>query len=396
MMYEQRGVVILGCGLSGMLTALRFAQMNISTTIIEHRKIDDKDFTHDIRTTALTPSSARFLDEIKMWADIETSLGIMSHVHVMDNKSPEMIHFEDKESVILGYIAENTILKKKLLEKVLNNELIKIIDDVEYSRVKSYEDHSIIYFDNRENIKAELIIVCDGHHSKVREYYFSNKINKSYNQIALTFKVFHEFKHKNTAIEHFMPSGPLAILPLQDENYSSIIWTLKAPDAKLLQNLAVCEIESILEDICASTLGYIKIDSPIAAFPLKAKLAYKYFYNKIVLVADSAHIIHPLSGQGLNQGIKDIDNLVDLISNNIISNNILLEYQKSRKSDNFHMYLITDYLNLIFSNDVRILWYLRRLGIKALNKISIIKYFMLQYAMGKRLDISCISTSLER
>lgn len=380
-----KNIVILGCGFSGMLTALAFAKQNIKVTILESKSVTSEDFCSDIRTTALTPESIKFLDNINIWQEIEQQVGKMLDVYVVDNKAAEMLNLKDsKENKPLGYIVNNSDFKRALLQKVQENPLIEIIDQFDYKKITSLNNQTAIEYGNNKTIKSDLLIVCNGHNSLVRSYYFSNKIEKSYKQIALTFNIKHSENHENCAMEHFMPEGPFAVLPLKSQNHSSIIWTVPEEKAPLLLNLPTEEIEFLLNKNCGTSLGVVKIDSKISAFPLKARVTNKYFHNRIVLVADSAHIIHPLAGQGLNQGIKDIETLVKLISDNGTSEETLRLYQKERAEDNFIMYMITDNLNMIFSNHAKALWYFRLLGLDMIDNMPIVKNWLLQYAMGKR------------
>ncbi len=379
----KKGIVILGCGLSGMLTALAFASKNIKTTILEYQPITSSKLYTDIRTTALTPRSVSFLNNINIWHKMEELVSYMLDIYVVDNKASEMLWLKDvKRNAPLGYIVKNSDFKKILLEEIRNNLLIEIIDQFDYQKVESRNDCTIIHGKDQQIIQTDLLIVCDGFNSAVRAYYFSNEVEKTYNQTALTFNISHTKDHENCAIEHFMPSGPFAVLPLKDQYSSSIIWTVAEGQAPLLLNLPKAEIEYLINKNCGNSLGGVKIDSAISSFPLQARIVKKYFYNKIVLIADSAHIIHPLAGQGLNQGIKDIVTLSRVIYEKDINNETLVLYQKLRKDDNFAMYMITDNLNNIFSNHSQILWYLRRGGLKAIDNIPLVKEFILQYASG--------------
>ncbi len=381
----KKQIAILGCGLSGMLTALAFANKNIKTTIIEHQSISASNFCTDIRTTALTPASAKFLENINIWSEIENIASKMSEVYVVDNKAPEMLHFSNiKKNDPLGYIIKNHEFKEILLKKINSHPLIEVIDQFRYQKIDSNYDHSTIYFDNNKIINCRLLIVCDGRNSKVRQYYFFNKIEKEYKQTALTFNIRHQKNHENCAIEHFMPSGPFAILPLKDPNSSSVIWTVRDEQLSLLLSLANDEFEYLINNNAGKSLGSISVDSEVRYFPLKARITNKYFHNKIVLLADSAHIIHPLAGQGLNQGIKDIETLTQLVATMGDSEEMLQKYQKLRKSDNLAMYIITDKLNSIFSNHSKSLWCLRRLGLNIIDNIRPVKNLLIQYAMGQR------------
>lgn len=375
---KQINIAILGCGLSGMLTALSFAQKGIETTIFESKSIKSPEFFKDIRTTALTPYSKNFLSSIDIWKDLEEFVAEMQDVYVVDNKASEILDLQNDDDTVLGYVVKNSDFKKILLSKVTNNSLITLIDNNQYQEVISHNDYSIIKFDD-EQIKCNLLIICDGANSKVRSHYFANEIEKPY-QTALTFNIKHEKPHENCAMEHFLPLGPFALLPLKDQNSSSVIWSTSASQASLILDLPIEEVRFLTQRNAGNSLGKITIDSEMSSFPLKARMANRYFHNKMVLIADTAHTVHPLAGQGLNQGIKDIETLSIIVSNN----GTLQEYQKLRQDDNFIMYKLTDELNNIFSHYSKNLRCIRQIGFKAINNLKPIKNLITSYAMGKR------------
>ncbi|HJD55944.1 MAG TPA: 2-octaprenyl-6-methoxyphenyl hydroxylase [Rickettsia endosymbiont of Pyrocoelia pectoralis] len=375
---KQINKVILGCGLSGMLTALVFAKKGIETTIFESKSVNSPSFFSDIRTTALTPSSKEFLSSIDIWQELEEFAAGMKDVYVVDNKAAEILELKNDDDAVLGYVVKNNEFKKILLSKITDNPLITLIDNKEYQEVISHNDYSIIEFDNSQ-VKCDLIIVCDGVNSKVRSHYFANEIEKSY-QTALVFDIKHEKPHENCAMEHFLPLGPFALLPLKDQYASSVVWSTSAQQASLLMNLPIEEVRFLTQRNAGNSLGKITIDSEVKGFPLKARIANRYFHNKIVLIADTAHTVHPLAGQGLNQGVKDIESLISVIGNNLQ----LTEYQKSRQADNLIMYNLTNELNNIFSNHSKSFRFLRQIGFKAINNFKPLKNLITGYAMGER------------
>lgn len=374
---KQIDKVIVGCGLSGMLTALAFAKKGIETTIFESKSVKSLGFFNDIRTTAVTPYSKDFLSSIDIRQELEEFVSHMKDVYVVDNKAPEILELKNDSS--LGYVVQNNDFKKILLSKIINNPLITLVDNKEYQEVISHDEHSIIKFDDKTYVKCNLLIVCDGANSKVRSHYFANEIEKPY-QTALVFNIKHEKPHENCAMEHFLPLGPFALLPMKDQHSSSVIWSTSSDQAALIMQLPIEEVRFLTQRNAGNSLGKITIDSEVNGFPLKARIANRYFHNKIVLIADSAHVVHPLAGQGLNQGIKDIESLISVVSNNLP----LSEYQKSRQTDNFIMYKLTDELNNIFSNHSKSLRHLRQIGFKAINNFKPIKNLITSYAMGKR------------
>lgn len=382
---QKSEIVIAGCGLSGMITALSFAYYGIKTTIIEKQNINGESFFEDVRTTALTKSSVEFFKEINIHREIFNIAGPINHIYVADNKASEMICFAVEEGADpMGYIVENRLLKRRLLDLVSANKLIKIIDARSYTVKENNEESCILILADLTEIKANLLIPCEGYNSEVKKKYFSSIVNKLYPQYAITFLIKHEIEHEGTALEHFMPSGPFAILPLRDQNISSVVWTIKSEMKDALMKLSKEEFRYLVRKNCGNFLGKVELQSEVRAFELKACLTGRYFNKRIVLVADAAHIIHPLAGQGLNQGIKDIKSLLLNILEYKIDKKALLNYENARKKDNAAMLEITDNINRIFSLNSSFLHQSRQLAFASIEKILPLKNLLLEYAMGYR------------
>jgi 2-octaprenyl-6-methoxyphenol hydroxylase len=380
-------VTIAGCGLGGMISALALAKKNIPSTIIERRFSADKGFFADVRTTALTTATKLFFEEIDIWPSLKEFVGPINDIYVVDNKSPKMLHFasvELKGDEIMGHLIQNTDFKKVLYNLVQKHELITIIEGCSYKVEKNSPEGCSLLLNDTDTHNCDLLLVCDGRYSGTRQRFFSSNLEKSYDQSALTFLVKHEKPHEGTAVEHFMQTGPFAILPLKDPNMASIVWTIESDMQKLLENLPIDEFSEIVQDNFGEFLGKIQIQGDIAGFPLKAYEADRYFNKRIALIADTAHVIHPLAGQGLNQGIKDINCFVSLLIEYGISDDMLNQYQKLRKTDNSNMLEITDTINTVFSNKSKILQATRKVGFQAIEKIIPFKKLLIKYAMGRR------------
>ena len=370
-----------------MLTALSFAHLGISSTIIESKSTKDKAFFNDVRTTALTAYSVEILSRIGIWDKIKKIAGSINDIYVVDNKAPQMLHFNSSDiqpDKKMGYLVENTKFKKLLFELTSTCKLIKIIDQTEYNNIDNLNENCILTLNNQTEIPFDLLIVCDGRNSRAKQLFFSPYIEKDYKQDAITFITHHEKPHEGTAIEHFMPSGPFAILPLKSANHSSIVWTVSKEKSGALMSIAKEEFVHLVQQNFGQFLGEIKIQGEISVFPLKSYATKKYYNNKIVLVADTAHIIHPLAGQGLNQGIKDIETLTDLVSKYGACKQTFILYEKARLHDNLNMLAITDAINLVFSNDSKLFHCVRQVGFKAIEAFSPVKKMLVEYAMGKR------------
>lgn len=388
-MSSNNNIVILGCGLSGMITALSLAKYNIGNTIVEVQSTTNKKFFDDIRTTALNAASRNIFDKIGIWPELLELCGPINDIYVVDNKAPEMLHFliEDEDSSKnrkMGYLIENTKLKKCLYDLVKQNNLITVLDNIKYQEINNNSDYCEIKLSNNSQLACKLLIVCDGKNSGAKKLFFSNDIEADYKQQALTFIVGHERNHEGIAVEHFMPTGPFAILPLKDPYKSSIVWTVSESYASALLTIDPEEFTYLVQENFGSFLGKIEIQSKAGVFPLKAYTAKKYYNNSIALAADTAHVIHPLAGQGLNQGIKDIYCLTSLIAGNGINKDTLINYQKLRQNDNKNMLLITDVINSVFLSNSKIFHSTRQLGFKAIEKTPYLKGMLIKYAMGER------------
>lgn len=364
-------ITILGCGVTGMLMALRLAHEGIATTILER---SDMKWPRDRRTIALTGFSKNILYKIGLWDSLEPYIGEIKDVYVVDNKSPQMLHLLQGGGGAAGYMIENSSLKDVLLKAVRKNPLITLCIEVEHGNPYEYD----------------LLILCDGKSSKLRQEYFQDRVLKNYNQSAMTFLVRHAKPHEGTAVEHFMTQGPFASLPMRDPNESGIVWTEKTEVTGLYMKMDRMEFAYHLSKRFGDFLGELEIISEPQAFSLSARVVKNYYYDNMVVVGDSAHTIHPLAGQGLNQGIKDIDVLGEIIARNLlvglqVDEIALKEYENKRWLDNYRMYLVTDNLNRFFSNNLAIWRDVRKLGLGLLNKVPSLKNKLVGYtSAGER------------
>lgn len=380
-------IVIAGCGLAGMITALALANSNIAVTILEKRSIADPKFSADPRTTALNASSKEFFDKIRIWPEMERFFAPINDIYVVDNKSNDILHFASQvtsEKKVMGYMIKNDVFRKQILELTKAKKLITIIDQVDYSAISESDHVRIKLSDDKEDMIADLLIVCDSARSQIASQYFAKKIDKQYNQYALVFNVRHEKSHEHGAVEHFLPNGPFAILPLQDLHHSSIVWTIPMRLNEVLMSMNGEEFLYNVQQNFGQFLGKIEIIDEVGSYPLRAYVAKSMVHNRIVLAADSAHVIHPLAGQGLNQGIQDIENLIQKILIYGIDDQALRLYEKERLQDNMRMYRITDGFNMIFSNNSKLLFHFRQTAFKILEKFTPLKALFVAYAMGKR------------
>lgn len=394
----ERDIIILGCGISGMLTALGLAKNNINSTIIEKKSIKDLTNPDDPRTTALNDSSKHYMEKIDIWQTLQEHCQNINDIYVCQNMNDNMFHMTS-EGIELGRMIENNILRRSLFRLVKDNKHITLITDAEYKDLnlengyvqlnveKHSKDNNNQILSTKTPYKATLCIAADGKFSEARKSFFHNQFEKNYGQKALAFNIKHELNHEGGAIEHFLPRGPFATLPLKSGYESSIVWTEDDEFAAFLEKLSQERVEDQIYKLTGGALGKVKISTPIKSFPLSAHVVEKYHEKMLALIADSAHCIHPLAGQGINMGIGDVICLVDLITEHMslglkIDENMLVKYEQKRKRDNIIMFRVTDIINNIFTSKSKIINMLSSSGLSLLEQFPFIKNILINYAKG--------------
>lgn len=379
-------IIITGAGYSGLIMALALAHFSIPSTIIEHKKCQGS-FLQDPKTTSITASSQQFLDQINIWQKLAPLAGEVKDIYILDNKKPNILHLQNNAIGKFGFMIPNGDLKSSLLRIAKKNKLITILDETSYELLNCNDDGLVqIKLHNDKILTTELLIVAEGKNSTILAKYFPYAVNKDYKQTAFIFNVEHQKSHEGCAVEHFLPTGPFAILPLVSQNHSAVVWSVESELAIAYQTLSTEEFTFQVQKLFGEFLGKINIITPISAFNLSAQLREKYFHNNIVLIADTAHCVHPLAGQGLNQGIKDIAALADLLSKSydlgLTPNAAMLnKYEKIRKADNFKMFLATDFLDKVFSNNSRLMSIVRSAGFWTINNCQYLKRKIISYGV---------------
>ena len=388
-MLEQK-ITILGGGASGMIIALGLASKGIKSEILEKSNLDFAQFDLDIRNLALSKNSCDILKDYNIWKCLSEYSCPIEHIYISDNKDENILEFP--ASLIgheMGYMMPNPELRKALAKAVKKHPLISLKTDTAYKNIKNNGDKAIITLENNKVIESDLVIAADGKFSKIRSMFFDERVEKNYKQHAIVFNVQHELPHNNAAIEHFYPNGPFAVLPLKAHDESSIVWTVRSPLAEIYLEMGEEEFLGHVERAFGDSKGKIRITSAVVSYPLTAHMSTGYYHGNIALIADAAHSIHPLAGQGLNQGIKDIDALVKITDRQIksglkINDPLALhEYQNSRVGDNAAMLFATDATDSIFSTHGKTISILRKTGMRILNKSDFLKKQFVKYAMGE-------------
>lgn len=249
-----------------------------------------------------------------------------------------------------------------------------------------------IVFSDGEAARAALLVAADGARSKLREQAGIGWVGWSYRQSGIVATIGHERPHGGRAVEHFMPSGPFAMLPLSDGgslgHRSSIVWTERAENVAPLLSLDSEDLLAEIETRFGLELGRIALESPVAAYPLGFGVARRFVAPRFALLGDAAHLVHPIAGQGLNLGLKDVAALAETIVDAARLGldpgalAVLERYEKARRFDTVAMGAFMDGMNRLFSNDATPLRLARDLGLGLVDRLPGLKRFFIREAAG--------------
>jgi len=384
-------VAVVGGGMVGAAAALALARAGFSTALLEARAPAawDADAEVDLRVVGLAPSSVMLLDELGVWTSIrEARAGSYSHMHVWDAESGAAIDFDahSEGRDRLGYIVENNLVQW-MLWQALQTAGVRVLCPTEVKAFEAREDRIQLELADGETLTAGLLVAADGAASPLRQLAGIGTRGRDYAQRAVVAHVTTERPHEDTAWQRFLPGGPLALLPLADGR-SSIVWSL--PEAEARRVLAL-DGQAFLDELGVASdfrLGRIVAATPRAAFPLKLQLAERYQADRFVLLGDAAHAVHPLAGQGVNLGLRDVAELRDTLidaraaGRDIGAAHVLRRYARRRRSADTLDALGFDALARIYAWQSPVLVAARGMGVRLLDRLAPLKRKLSEHAAG--------------
>lgn len=376
LMTEIRDILIVGGGLSGPTLALSLARYGHKVTLIDASDPDIKSADgFDGRSYALALASTHLLDHIGIWEKIEDRAQPMHEIKVSDGHagqgpSPLFLHFERSDLDVgpMGYMVEDRYLRRALLEEIAASPMVTYLSGRKVEAQTPYSTHISVTLDNDNIIEGALLIGADGRTSGTASRAGIKRTGWDYGQSALVCAIDHDLPHNGIAHQFFMPPGPLAILPLSGHR-SSIVWSETHARAAAIQKMDSDAYLSILKPRFGDFLGDISLAGARFSYPLRLSLANNFYAERVALVGDAAHGIHPIAGQGLNAGLRDIAALTEVLTNarrrgeDISSSLVLRRYQQWRRFDTASLALATDTFNKLFSNNNPLLRLGRDLGL---------------------------------
>ncbi|QLL66335.1 2-octaprenyl-3-methyl-6-methoxy-1,4-benzoquinol hydroxylase [Anaplasma phagocytophilum str. Norway variant1] len=376
-------VVILGGGINGVLCAIGLSHKDISVLVVEERDaiLDG----NQGRVYAFSKRSKEILENFSVWNDGIRSSPI-DHIMIYDGNSCSSVHYDRVlvDNQPMGYVVEASEIAKFMHQK-LNFDVITSSSCKLFTVKDGFAE---IYLSCGKKIYTKLIVCAEGKNSRFRNSLSLKTINYAFGQGFIVCNINHEKHHRNTAIEHFCINGPFAILPMYGGYSSSIVWTEKYEMAQLIQNLPIEEFTKLLQEKCSDFLGKIEVTSKINCYKTSMSLLKKIFINRAIIIGDAAHAIHPVAGQGLNLGIRDVGILVEIIEkyhklgSDIGQRFILQEIDNRRLLDNVSMSFVCTGINSIFSNDSAILKVARRAAMSVVEMSPTLKKILMSHAMG--------------
>lgn len=348
----------------------------------------------DDRVVAIAGGARRLFEALGVWERIVEAQPIRA-MEITDSKLSDAVRqtflefTEDEEGEPFAHMVENRALIVALREAAEESGI-----ELLASGIDSYlADESFATFSSGEKqYRARLIAAADGANSKLRSLAKIQTVARGYDQSGIVATIGHAREHDGKAVQHFLPSGSFAILPLTGKR-SSIVWTESSAEAKRIVALPPAEFLSELELRFGLQLGELEVLSPARAYPLQISIARSFIAERLALVGDAAHVIHPLAGQGLNMGLRDVAALAECIADNARlgldpgAPELLSRYQRWRRADTVAMGLATDGLNRLFSNDSTPLKYLRDLGLSIVDRAPALKKFFAREAAGLTGDV---------
>ncbi|MDH3353983.1 MAG: UbiH/UbiF/VisC/COQ6 family ubiquinone biosynthesis hydroxylase [Chromatiales bacterium] len=390
-------VIISGGGMVGVSMATALGQANIKVAVIEpHLPILEwPRAEYDIRVSAITRATEKIFNRVGAWQKmVKMRVAPYQHMQVWDESGDGSIHFDstDLGEPNLGHIIENSVIHKALLERLheINDQLdsIELITPAQIIELKQHEGHVDLSLDNGRELSAKLLIAADGANSWIRDQVGITTTGWLYDQSAVVATIQSSKSHRHTAWQQFMKRGPLAFLPLNQSDLSSIVWSTSHAEAARLADLSKEEFLLELHEAFGDELGeMISVDSR-GAFPLQLKHANHYCSDRVVLIGNAAHAIHPLAGQGLNLGINDVAELSKLIIKAHHAQKdwgdyaLLRRYERARKGENVAVMAAMDGFKRLFSNDQPLLKTVRNIGLNLADHAGPIKNQIIRQAMG--------------
>lgn len=392
-------ILIVGGGLNGPCLALAVAQAGISSLVLDALPLPTRqDDSFDGRAYALALASVRMLEALGIWHRVEDHAQPMLEIKASDGRAgdgaaPFFLHFDhaEIEEGPMGHMLEDRFLRRALLDAMAAEPLITHRAGARVIAQETTADARVTLEDG-DTLRARILVGADGKTSGVARRAGIKRTGWDYNQTALVCAVEHALPHHGIAHQFFMPGGPLAILPLPG-NRSSIVWSETEPRATELAEADDAAFLDALRPAFGVFLGDISLAGKRFSYPLSLSLAQSFVEERLALVGDAAHGVHPIAGQGLNLGLRDVSALAETLADakrrgeDMARRDVLDRYQQWRRFDTAGLAATTDVVNRLFSNDNPALRAIRDIGMGAIGAVPELRRKFIREAAGLTGDL---------
>lgn len=391
-------VFVVGAGPVGATLACRLGNAGVPVAIVDRAALppmEHPDF--DGRAYAIAASSRRLLEAAGVWSHLPLPSCPIEGIRVSDGKpgqpaSPLFLHFDHHEvGEPFGWMTEARSLRVALNATLHAMPAIHVAAPAEASVTRTEQAAMVRTTDGR-TIRAQLVVAAEGRESPLRRQAGIAVTRFGYRQAGLVCAIAHTKPHHNHALEHFLPGGPFAQLPMAPTegapHLSAIVWSERDTVARKLMALDDTQYANEIQRRLGTHLGDIRLVGRRWLYPLSALHAHSYFATRLALIGDAAHGIHPIAGQGLNLGFRDVEALAGLLieahagGTDLGDPALLRRYQAARRPANLAMLAATDLLDRLFSNDNPALRLVRDLGIAGVNRMPRLRRAFMTAAMG--------------
>lgn len=383
-------VLVVGGGMVGLTLASALAGAGIEVMVLDRDAPEhQQDASFDGRTSAIAWGSAQALRGIGIWDGMAEAAEPILEIRVSDGPSLLFLHYRHEEVADhpLGYIVENRDIRRVLFAKLASLEKATLLAPVRLASLQRDARGARARLADGCVVEAELAIAAEGRHSRLRAEADIAVTEWSYPQTGIVCTIAHEKPHKGVAHERFLPAGPLAVLPMRGKR-SSIVWTEHKSLAPSLLALDDAAFSAELARRFGPSLGPMRIEGPRWSYPLALLHAERYVDERLALIGDSAHAIHPIAGQGLNLGLRDVATLAEILVDahrlglDLGDRALLARYQRWRRFDNVAFMVATDALNRLFSNNIPLVRLARDVGLGMVNELPPLRRLFMRHAMG--------------
>jgi 2-octaprenyl-6-methoxyphenol hydroxylase len=399
-------ICVMGAGPVGGTLACRLARAGVTVALIDQAPLPPMENpAFDGRAYAIAAGSRPLLEDAGLWDALDVRPNPILDIRVSDGRigrapSRLHLHFDHREVADdpspFGWMVEARSLRKALNARFPMHETLHLFAPARAS-VERTDEGCVVRLQDGPVIRCRLVIAAEGRNSPLREQSGIRVTRISYHQTAIVCAIAHDRPHCGIALEHFLPAGPFAALPMASSvdalpggaaHVSAIVWTERTRDAAVYMALDNDRFAREVSRRVGPQLGAIRSVGRRWSYPLSAMVVHRYVDSRLALVGDAAHGIHPIAGQGLNLGFRDGIALADLIEKAVQTGEdaggeaVLSTYQHVRRLDNLLMFAMTDGIDRLFSTDRGVMRTARDLGINAVDRLGPMKRMLMRRAMG--------------